>query len=82
MSDWSDIPESAWKRREPSDVLRDALTQRAHSRSELVALVGSEWMFKEGMKTLGDLIERALYNGVAYFRIKPDGQGPQETIKP
>lgn len=82
MTGLPDIPESAWRRQEPAAIVRAALAKRAHSRSELVALVGSEWMFKEGMKTLGDLIERALYNGVAYFRIKPDGQGPQETIKP
>lgn len=77
-----DIPESAWRRQEPAAIVRAALTKRAHSRAELVALCGSEWLFKEAMKDLGDMVERAIYNNTAYFRMKPDGQGPQETIKP
>jgi len=77
-----DIPESAWQRQEPAAIVRAALSKRAHSRTELVALCGSEWLFKEATRALGDSIERAIHNRVAYFRMKPDGQGPQETLKP
>lgn len=76
------IPESAWKRNDPAAIVLEMLTQRAHSKEELVAACGTEWRFKQAIAELGDRIERALHQHRAYYRIKPDGKGPQETVRP
>lgn len=75
-----DIPEWAWQRNDPAHVVLDALEERAMTRTELEALCGGRCQLDRALVTLGDKIESTLWRKVRYYRIKPDGQGSQETI--
>lgn len=82
-----DIPESAWSKRDPTDVLREALKDKPRTKRELLAAVdGSVHHFKQSIGAMMESgeVERTIWKRVAYFRLTnkrtTDGQGTQTQV--